>query len=354
MEKLLLAVLLSALITGCAKPMVKQKGTDGPPSGDAAKGDEDPLAQLNRLLPDFQEKIRASIPDVAAELTSVDPKFTQVIAYGHWLEQHPGADADSLTLHSDLYWTAFTTMSMDNPAVYFSRLFVLIGEGRLDRADYVKFFTDIHMDHRKESDVQVLTFIRDNAKDIHLACNKIVDAGVAEYDAKRMDKAEHFYRAALGIYPKSPRANYEMGLTLMTENLEKGNIDAPEPAEYYAKVRSYDPFYTFAYQGKKEISMKMAVVVNEIEPALKALGGKRPAAADFHRFAEGCVKLGEWELGAYAYHTELFMTLDKKKGFDGATADAFARCIRELGAKQAAIDIRADLKKYNTLLAERK
>jgi hypothetical protein len=347
----LFAVMAIALASGCASPAPRKSGASV--DAGAASGEE-AVAKLNRLLPDFQETVRPFLPGIAQVLAGVDTQFTNVIAYGRWLENHPSGDADSLTIGSDLYWSAFATMAMRDPAVYFSRIFVLVGEGRLARARYVRFFTDLHMDHGQEADQKVMEFLGKSMEDIRGASDRMVERGIAEYDQGRKDKAARFYEAALGIYPKSPRANYELGLTLMTENLERGRAGDGGQEAYFARTRAYDPFFTFAYQGKKETAAKMIVILKEVEPSFKAIQGKRPTAGDFGKFADACAKLGEWELAAYAYHVKLSMTLDRENGFDAATADRFVDCIRELGAVKAAEDLRAEYHRYNTLLAEKR
>jgi tetratricopeptide (TPR) repeat protein len=345
MKIFLPAVCALSLAMGCAKPAPKQaqKG-----------GGEEASAKLERLLPDFQAQVRPLLSGAADVLKGVDSQFTKVIAYGRWLENHPVGHPDSLTVHSDLYWNAFFTMAMRDPTVYYTRLFLLIGEGRLARAQYVRIFASLHMDNGREADAQMMRFLGAGMDEVLRASDGLVEKGIGFYDQGNADKAKAFYEAALGIYPKSPRANYELGLTLMTANLKEGRIDAPDHAAYFAKVRDYDPFFAFAYQGPKAISAKMLIVVKEIEPSLKAVSGNHPAAGDFRKFADACAKLGEWELAAYAYHIELFMTLDERKGFDPIPADKLAECLRELGAVQASKEILDQFRMYNEQLAQKK
>jgi tetratricopeptide (TPR) repeat protein len=335
------------LLTGCARPTPDRAQGEG-------KGGEDALAKLNRLLPDFQAQVRPLLSWSSDVLKGVDSQFTKVIAYGRWLESRPVGNPDSLTIRSDTYWNAFFTMAMRDPTVYYTRIFLLIGEGRLARAQYVRIFASLHMDARKEADAELMGSLGSRMEEVRRASDGLVEKGIGYFDQGNGDKARYFYAAALGIYPKSPRANYELGLTLLTANLKEGRIDAPDHAAYFAKVREYDPFFAFAYQGPKALAEKMPIILNEIEPSLKAVSGNHPSPQDFRKFGDACVRLGEWELAAYSYHTELFMTLDARKGFDTVPSEKLAACLRELGAAQASKEILEQFRMYNEQLAQKK
>lgn len=342
MSKLLQTMLAIALLCGCTKP--------GPKSADSSASTNPSAPKAELLLPAFQQDLEAdALPVVINQLRGVDASFTKVIAYGNWLEQGKGRDADSLTIHSDSYWSAFVNMSADNPTVYFSRLVLLYMDGELTRANYVKLFTLYHYSRKNEEHRMFLEYLQAKQQEIARITDGLVERGIAHFDKGDKDKAMAYYDGALRIWPKYPRANYEKGLTLMVRDLKAAFREDQPHVELFAKTRSYDPFYRFAYQGKKEIAMKMLVVMQEIEPAITEIGGGKPTIESMRAFAVGCEKLEEWELAAYAWHFLLTMTLTKEKGFDLATVAKFTGCLNALGAGSAASAIGGEYARYNDL-----
>ena len=131
----------------------------------------------------------------------------------------------------------------------------------------------------------------------------------------------------------------------------KGMLEDNRPCdEFYQKARKFDPFQEFAYQGKKEFTQKMVVIIQDIEPAMKRMATEKVKPTDIKAFADGCRKIGEWELAAYAYHFQLHMTADKINGFNTEVVQNFASCLDSLGAKRAAKEIGDQFLEYNRLL----
>lgn len=342
MPKLLPALLAFSVLFGCAKSGPKSAGSS------ASEASEVPKAEL--LLPAFRKALEAdALPVVINQLMGVDASFTKVIAYGRWLEQGKGRDANSLTIHADPYWSAFVNMSIDNPTVYFSRLVLLYMDGELARANYVKLFASYHFSRKNGEHRKFLEYLQARQQEIVRITDGLVERGIARFDRGDKGKAMAYYDGALRIWPKCPRANYEMGLALMVQDLKDATREDRPHVEWFAKTRSYDPFYRFAYQGRKEIAMKMLVVMQEIEPAIRKIGGGEPTVESMRAFAVGCEKLEDWELAAYAWHFLLTMTLTKERGFDLETVAKFTGCLKALGAEGAASAIGGEYARYNEL-----
>ena len=344
MKKMINLLILYLLIVSCSKTILNNN----------EKNSNETLRPTENILPEYQENIeKNALPMVIKELKSVDKRFETVINYGKWLENNRGKDADSLTIHSDSYWNAFITMSMDNPNVYFTRLFLLIIDGELTRTDYVRLFTSWHCDFKRESNRTVLEIIDGWQKQIKKNSNTWVQKGVAEYDKGNQKTAMEHYKKAITIWPKNSWAHYEMGLTMMMDDVKEIMEETRSCDEYFKIARKYDPFQRFAYQGKKEIAQGMPVIMDEIEPSLKRMTSANVTKEDMKQFADGCVKLKEYELAAYAYHFLLSMTMNRDEGFAIGTLQNFKSCIENLGALKAAREIEEQYLKYNKLIKEK-
>jgi len=333
--------ILTAFLIGCNKTVLKQSS-------------EQELKTESKLQEYIENIEKNALPIVINELKGVDKRFNTVIDYGKWLEDNKGKNTDSLTIHSNEYWKAFITMSMNNPNVYFTRLFYLIMDGEITRTDYVKIFTSWHCDFKRESNKKVLQIISGWQKRIKDDSNAWVKKGISEFDKGNKKGSMEYYQMALNLWPKNPWANYEIGLTMMMDTVKHMFEDSRPCDKYFEKTRKIDPFYGFAYQGKKEIAQGMLVIMKDIEPALKRMTSGQVKAEDMKMFADGCVTLKEYELAAYAYHFQLHMTMDKSNGFDEAVVKNFKECVNNLGANEAAEMIEEQFKEYNRLLKEDK
>jgi tetratricopeptide (TPR) repeat protein len=300
-------------------------------------------------IAEFPNKIlNVGMPIIIKDMTSVSPRFNQVIDYGKFIRDFNTNNIDSLTIRSDLYWKAYITMSPNNPNVYFSRIFLLCGQGLLKRAEYVLAFAMYHSDLKREDNRFVFDKVKNGIRKTTDLSDKYVEDGIKQFDMGNTENALALYNKALEIYPKNPWATYEIGLTEITANIKNSVaslLDSSSGQKKYALVREYDPFYQVAYQGKREIFKNMLPIMNKINPNLEIFYSGKATPMNFHEIAAGCEEMGQYEFAAYAYHHELLMKFKTK--FDIDIAESIARCIRALGCSVAADYFLQQVKEFN-------
>ena len=261
-----------------------------------------------------------------------------MIDYGNFLEKNIGEDIDHITIHSNEYWKAFFTMTPNDPNVFFARIFLLLSKGYLRRAEYTR-------------GEPVFNMLLSHLQTIKSKCWEFVEQGIVATDKGENEKAVAFYKKALEVYPFSPQANYEMGLTVMLSSLKsKENILKSPAYGYYEKVRKYDPFFHLAYQGENKIARKMLPIMETINPMLELLASRKITVDGLKKFAEACFELGEYEFAAYANFKIALDTFDKTKGFNIDIIKEISKCIAQLGAEEAAAFVIQQIQAYNQQL----
>jgi len=337
--KFLVLILLAILIFGCAgQKQIKKAEAPG----------------VERGIVTIKQSSEGSLPGIIKQLKSVDEKFILIKEYGEWIEQNRQKGADKLTIYSDRYWQAFLSMSPGNPTVFLSRIFLLISEGSLKKAEYALVFS-LYQSSRNDSAKNLIGIIGNQIKQIRKESGQYVELGIKAYDAGDIEKALSLYEKALYFYPKSPSAHYEIGLTYMTKNMgdmASENFDEKPHTLYYEKTRQYDPFFQFAYQGKIEIAKKMLIIMEKIQPVLPSLYKGNIASADLEKFAEGCMEIEAFEFAAYSYHTLLLRSFNKESGFDTKYSEKMAETLRKLGTEKAADFLIEQISEYNKMMAE--
>lgn len=270
--------------------------------------------------------IESAISRLAEILAGVNPEYEAVVNYGHDLEKFRERSADAVTVENENYWKAFFVMTHSVPYIQLSRALLQMREGYLRKAVYnlhfAKFFTT------KDNREYVIMFLK-MYQELTQSANELVESGIESYDAGDFEKAMEFYEKALRLYPTSPLALYEIGLVYMTldlgvkipkegfvtikekEGVKKTKLDSHGGIPYFKKVREYDPFFKFAYQGGKELIPKMGVIMKEIEPRFTSLYDGSIKAEDMTALGDAFVAIGQPEYAIYAYTTAFYGTLNE-------------------------------------------
>lgn len=297
------------------------------------------------------EQVKKSItekatPVLADNLTSVDTLYKDVIAIGNLLRNSIGKPADSITIHTDLYWRAHGQMSMTNPLIFQARTFKLIEDGQLDRARYLLFFTQLNTRSSDKNNLYLLQMLAGWLQQIHKEKQQYVNKGIKLFDQGKRGKALNEFITALAYSPNDAHSLYEIGLTFMTDNLSghvaatmddaESKKSAPDfrASDFYALARKSDPFYLFAYQGKvsKTKYGKNALAAQEAYKTMRKEGLSRE---QIKIFADNCYVMKEFEFAAYAYKYLMLFELSDDKNYSDYALKNYCNSVKALGANEA-------------------
>ena len=188
---------------------------------------------------------------------------------------------------------------------------------------FAKYFT------MEENLDNVIMFLK-MFQEITATPQEYVDKGIKCYDDGNIEKALEHYEKALELYPKSPEALYEIGLVYMTAELgikapkegimgirekageKNSKLESHSGLAYFEKVRLYDPFFNYAYQGSKELTAQMAIILEEIDPLLPLLFKGTIDIKSMTKLGDAFVKINQIEYAVYAYTIAFYGSFKKK------------------------------------------
>ncbi len=346
----LMTIPLFLLVMSCAAiPVSDRRDVE---TSNRQEEDKTFIPDRKTLEPSNQQELEAKysrlVGSISEELIYNCPSCTQLVEYGNSIKQFKEKDYNELTIYSDVYWNAFFAIAPDNPDVYFSRVHLLMREGLLEQAFYTLIFITYQANTIIERNEITFLAVQKDIESVKTNSAKYIRNGIKQYDSGSYTKAIDEYNKALSIYPKSPPALYQTGMTYMAKHLqEKGEEEqAKEIAfEYYEKARTYDPFYHMAYQGPEAIAQKMSIVSGKIQPAVKELLSRKVSEEILLEFAAGCEEIGVYEFSIYAYHLLLALAYDDTVNAD--IVDKIAICLKKLGVENAANEFKSQIQAIN-------
>jgi tetratricopeptide (TPR) repeat protein len=251
-------------------------------------------------------------------------------------------------------------MSKKQPFVPLSRALLLLKDGEIKRAAYnlhfAKYFTN------KDNRDNVFMFLKMIAEMTELP-DEYVSRGVKCYDKGDYEKAVEYYSKALELYPKSPEALYEIGLMKMTSDLgvkapKKGVIGVRSKSEnskielhsglpYYEMTRLHDPFFTYAYQGNKDLIGQMTVIMRVIDPLLPSLYKSSIKADSMAVLGDAFVKINQYEYAIYAYMIAFYGSFKEK--YDKKLLDKITSSLNALNAKETSKFFEGEIHKLDKI-----
>ena len=342
----LMTIPLFLLVMSCAAMPVSDRW-DVEPSN-RQEEDKTFIPDRKTVEPSNQQELEAKYSRLAGsiseELIYNCPSCTQLVEYGNSIKQFQEKDYNELTIYSDVYWNAFFAIAPDNPDIYFSRVHLLMREGLLEQAFYTLIFISYQANTIIERNERTFLAVQKDIESVKANSAKHIRNGIKQYDNGSYTKAIEEYDKALSIYPKSPPALYQTGMTYMGKYLqEKGEEEQAEEIafEYFEKVRAYDPFYHMAYQGPEEITQKKFIVSGKIQPAVKELLSRNISGKILLEFAAGSEEIGVYEYSIYAYHLLLALAYDDTVNTD--IVEKIAVCLKKLGVENAANEFRSQI-----------
>jgi tetratricopeptide (TPR) repeat protein len=327
MNKSLVIYFLIILLAGCATGQVSHQN-----SNNSSSLDNSGLANSGMVyrVSDLSAKYGKMLPLLANDLTGVDPRFTEVIGLGKSLNTSTMNDSDELTISNDGFWIAFFSMSPDSPLIYMSRITLLIRDGYLQRARYGLLFAQYHADMKEQ--LSIFQNIMSDIDKVGDSVVPLIKKGITYHDAGRFQNAINLYKQALGIYPHSPWALYELGQTNMTMDFANGKY-----ASFYSATRKADPFYLYAYQGSdKNVLSKMPILLSQINPAFDAIKKGDISKQNLLQFADGCQSIGVHEYAIYAYELSGRIEFAESHRMNDELSKKIVASLTALGATEAA------------------
>jgi tetratricopeptide (TPR) repeat protein len=265
----------------------------------------------------------------AADSSQIDTYSQYVVSYGKYLETTDISDYNKVTIHNPLYWKACFALISRDATVLYTRLFFLMREGFLKRAEILLLFAYYNSNPDWERDSIIFDGVNSDLQYIYDKSSTLIEQGIEYFDSGQKQKAMEFYRQALTVYPKSPWALYEIALTKRLNDI--ANTEAVDP--YFTLIRAYDPFYMHAYQGKITPFLRKAAIalLESIQPSYQELWKGDMTLENLRSFAEGLKTLEEYEFAIYAYRLLLVQSFDGS--FNRDIADEIIFCLKMLGHK---------------------
>jgi len=272
--------------------------------------------------------------DLTTSLSKVDSQDSTLRIWGQTVSSIQGNNEDGFSIRKDAYWAAFFHSVPADPRVLWSRAALLGSQGLWQRASYVMTFAHLQSKVIVDSNLEkTINDIQERMDLLAFRSNEHVENGLILLDSGNVERARDQYQVALAMYPKNPWATYELGATYLLDGLSKmrdsvAYLQTPSQ-QYFAKVRTYDPWYGVAYQGSKGLTQNATVVSEQIQPNWDRIKIGKGDADYYQQFAMGCELIGEYEFALYGYALALQEKLDAERMADIRTH--MKQCLQQLG-----------------------
>lgn len=299
----------------------------------------DLITQQITIYEKYNNLIPLAIKDLKNCASSSDGQKTSlsnnVLNYGLNLEDSGYNNFNECTVYNEKYWKAYFTLTQKDITVMLIRLFVLMREGYLKRAEMLLLYCYYDKNKEWERDNIILKSVTEDINTIKSNCNSIIEEGIGQWDSGNRSQALDLYKKALQIYPKSPWALYEISLTKLMSEIDDENEmminNNTDLTDYYSVIRKFDPFYTYAYQGTMtpELKKNAKAMFEIVEPCYNELWKGINVIENMEKIGDGYYEMGEYEFAIYSYKYVLYHTYD-----DGFRDDIIKRidlCFNGLG-----------------------
>jgi len=292
------------------------------------------------------EKYDRAIPPIIHDLKQCAPvrkpsegeliqSVQWVIDYGIDLESRGAAEAEEVTVESEMYWKAIIALSANDITALLTRLLLLMREGELRRAKIVFLFCLYDQNQSWDRDGRILQEVANDTCRIEQESNSLVEEGIRRWDRGQRRQALELYHAALDIFPKNPWALWELALDHLTYDLDGEELVDGRFDERYRLIRELDPHYELAYyQGQNTPEKRAAALAltQKVLPSFAKLFKGEDVLVNMRSLADGYFEMREYEFAIYAYKYILFRTYDD--GFDHASVERISLCLRGLGMER--------------------
>jgi tetratricopeptide (TPR) repeat protein len=296
------------------------------------------------------EDVDKALYTLSMRLMFFPERYPSVRGFGKTLAARKGRDIDSVTIYDNGFWKAFFVMSPTDPSLFFARAFLLFQDGQLQKTEYLLLLSSYHSDPEKPENQIIIKSLLDRITTIKDKSSQLVLKGVKATSQKEYKRARSYYQQALQLYPKSPYALYEVGLSYLNEQ-GKQDINAIQQTpeyRYFRDVVLYDPFSWRAYQGQPREIESILQIRDIIAPSLEQLRKYEYDNQEFVKFADACMHLGQYEYAVYAYWNHAILNQDKL--MDPETITKLIWCLKILKMDEAAEFIANEIATFNRLM----
>ena len=285
--------------------------------------------KYNDLIPLLIEDLKNCGSNRNGEITNLS---MNVINYGKFLEECTLANIDECTIKNDMYWKAFFTLTKNDITVLLTRLFMLMRNGEIKRAEMLLLYCLYDQNPEWNRDKMVINSVANDINYFNSETDQLIQQGIEKWDSGERDEAINWYRKALELYPKNPHALYELCLDFVVQeiNSNESRIGNEKLEQEYQEIRRLDPFFTEAFQGKAtpELSKAAIAMLYKAKPSYEKLWKGENILENMNELGDGYFEMGEFEFAIYAYKYLLFETYDD--GFDDGIVEKIYKCLNGL------------------------
>jgi len=284
--------------------------------------------KYSNALPMVADLLMKSAPKQQGGSEQLEPFLQHAREYAKNLAADNKEDINRITVRNEEYWKTILVLTADNTALS-ARLFCLMSKGLLKRAEIVLLFCAYDVKEGYGIANDILNTVGSDINTISENSDHLVNEGIKKWEKGDTQGAIELYHQALGIYPKNPKAIYEISLGYLSFD-SKGELTNEKAEPYYALIRSLDPHFSLAYQGEISPLLRRAylALVNKVEPSFKSLWTGENALINMRNLADGYFEMEEYELALYAYKYLLFHTY--RGGFDPQLVSRIENCLTAL------------------------
>ncbi len=283
---------------------------------------------------EYNERYKFLVEEFVNILLKLASKFEGVKPFADDVKNSPDKKFKALTINNPNYWRAYFELDPSDPTVLLLHASLLMKEKEVALAQYLLMFSLYFCEIEEYN--SLIPKIGKDTKSFYPKTEPLIEEGIKVYDKGDHENALKLYEKALEINPNSIWALYEIGLT---KTLDDPKYLAGIP--YYEKVIEHDPFYIYAYQCTKELTIKNRVMLKKIIPHLKMIMTFKADQEDFFTFAEGCKEIDQPAFAIYAY----WMGMKLKKKFTEKECNEIIDCLNILGHKKLSKEMKKKFKK---------
>lgn len=242
--------------------------------------------------------IAAWLKDFQRVAKGIDVKLTP--------DQWPAMDVDALVTRNPNYWQAYYEIAPGDPGLMLLHAALLLNGGEATRAIYLTAIAKQRPGIPKEIQT-ALDIVLSSAQKSGTKSNALVEAGIQLHDKGNYAGALKKYQEALAVWPQNGWAHYEMGYTILIQQMIAAGEKLPPPngvvinskrkpsaeeAAAFGKARWHDPFQFKAYQGDdKEVIRGLQSLLKRGLPAWQKIANDPNKMVDdqsLERLAAAC------------------------------------------------------------------
>jgi hypothetical protein len=211
-------------------------------------------------------------------------------------------DIARMTERNPNFWRGTLEMSRGNPLVTSSQVFLLVADGKLDRARRLLSLTRPFAQQGNGA-TALLDELSWRLQSFYAKVEKGIGEGIKLHDQGKLEAALRRYEAVLAAYPNSAWAHYQVYHARFMMAVAKGK-DAKKPDWKAAASKIYgaDPLYSSQYRaatGKQAYAMLRRIESREL------FRDPKKRRQDLLKYAEIAADLKEHALSALIYYQML-------------------------------------------------